>query len=285
MSLRPKRVLIMFVFFALATSATIAGFGNESASAAEPDRTCTFTSNLIEWDVADARRVHVRADSGWLATVEPPATSVSVDRDTGYFIRVKLATGERVDIPCTFKPRFRADIAASADPVCSVRESNFGPFFNSWNTMGSINLRDEDGWVAKLDKNQPLRNVAEVKDSYVVVNRNPVLGKITTACVVGRVPLLEPVYGGEKTLEPGLARVNGDWEIALRSGVDGVFAIENRATGVSRWVSTGFIEVRPSAVSADGSIFLLQDSDRPVDDIEVHLDTAAGQLTYYTVIR
>lgn len=289
MNLSLKRVLVIPVLLALAMSATIAGFGNASVSAAEVERTCTYTSafpgTLVEWDVADAKRVHVRADSGWLTMVEPPATSANVDRETGYFIRVKLTNGERVDIPCTFKPRFEASIAASAEPVCSVRESNIGPFFNSWNTIGSLNLRDEDGWVAKLDKNEPYRNVAELKDSYVVVNRNPVLGKLTTPCMLGQVPLLDAVYGGEKTREPGLAPVNGGWEVVVRSPEGGIFAIENRTTGVSRWVSTGFIEVGPTAVSADGSIFLLEDSDRPIDDVEVHLDTAAGQLTYYTVIR
>lgn len=285
-----NRLLIVPVVLALAMSAAVAGLGGESASAAEFERTCTYTTSfpgdVVEWDVPDAKRVHVRSDSGWLATVAPPATSVTVDRTTGYFIRVKLITGERVDIPCTFlppAPAFRADVAASADPVCSVRESNFGPFFSSWNTMGSINLRDENGWVAKLDKDEPYRIVDDLKDSYIVVNRNPTLGKIVTSCVVGEVPMLEAVYGGVKTREPGLAPVNGDWEIVRRSSPEAIFALENRSTGISRWVSTGFVEVRPTAISADGSIFLLEDSDRPLYAVEAHLDTAAGQLTYYDV--
>ena len=284
---QPLRALRLLLAISLILGAVVVGQGAGVAGANETERSCTYTPQspewLVEWQIEDAKRFHIRSDAGWLATVQSPATEAHVPQTTGIFVRAKLLNGDRVDIACTEKPSLPATITASAGPVCAVRTSNFGPFLDVANTMGSINLRDEDGWVAKLDKDDPSRIVPELKDSYLIVNRNPVKGRLDSTCSIGQLEEAVAVYGGTKTAEPDLQPTNGDWSIVLRDTVNGGWAIENRVTGESRWIHTGFVEVHPSKVSADGSVFELRDSDRPLLRLEVHLDTGDGELTYYSI--
>lgn len=147
---------------------------------------------------------------------------------------------------------------------------------------GSLNLRDENGWVAKLDKIEPYRGSVELKDSYVVVNRNAVQGRVDVPCTLGATANARQVWGGVKdSLTPGLAPTNGDYEVVELNRADDGYLIRNTKTGQARSINAGSDWI-PELVSADGKIVSVSDSDSG-DLYEVHLDTADGELTYYLI--
>lgn len=278
---RPVLLILALIATALSVSAGAAG-----AQADDAHGYCDETfAHKISWNIDDVKRVQVRSSLGWIATVEAPEDRYYVEtrRDTGsYYLRAKLNSGEVVEIACPSRPYLGFVVTATTDPICTVREYPLGNFLSVDNTDGSLNLRDENGWVAKMDKIEPYRGSAELKDSYVVVNRNPVQGRIDIACTIGEAANARPVWGGVKDgLTPGLAPVNGDYEVVELNRVDDAYLIRNTKTGQVRSINAG-VDWFPELVSADGKIVSVLDFDHG-DRYEVHLDTAEGQLTYYLI--
>ena len=244
-----------------------------------------ISSNQLYWSIDDVKRVQVRSSLGWIATVTAPQDSFSVEtrRASGsYFLRAKLNSGEVVDIACTKRPYLGFDVTATADPICTIREFPLGTYLSVANTDGSLNLRDENGWVANIDKTEPYRGSVEFKDSYFIANRNPVQGRIDIPCILEAPVNARQIWGGVKDgLTPGLAATNGDYEVVELNRVDDAYLIRNTKTGETRSINAGS-DWLPQLISADGTIVSVLDSDSG-DRYEVHLDTAPGQLTYYLI--
>lgn len=267
------------------TAVGAAEANDDTGSCSEP------LSHFVEWDIDDVKRVQVRSSLGWVGTVNAPTDHFSARdsarRNTGtYFVRAKLNSGEVVEISCASRPYLPLTVPAATEPACNVTETRFGPRLYVVNTSGSMNLRDENGWVGSIDKASPQKAVSSVKDTFTVINRNPVEGRIEISCTTGDRENLALAYGGEKAAEtPGLAPQSGDYELVELDFVEGDFVIRNNATGATRTINTGAgSDFYPRAVSVDGTIVTVEDAAEQ-QLFEVHLDTATGELTYYMITK
>lgn len=265
----------------------------ETADITVPE--CTWRSAVgpgsahVEWNLEGVKRVHVRAQNRWKTTVLPPASAATVDvfagDGEGYFLFVDQIDGERRRVECAFAPSFPVSVSAVDGPVCTRTELPGRPhdFIRVWNTVGSLNLRDADGWVREIDRTEPWFFEGADDGAYTVVNRNPVEGKITLDCENSDdMGYRDRVYGGElDEMLPELATIESDWIVRELSRVDDDYLVYHPRTGQAVSVSLG-VDWFIGGVSADGRSFWVYDSDNgPLERWQVRLDGPDGTLVYF----
>ena len=254
------------------------------------DGPCTFLDLghqvRVSWDLEDLKRVIVRYEDGWLATVEAPEMSVLLeDQPNGrkYFLLAKTNDGQTSRVECVQVseiPRLDAQLRPTAEPTCSYNE-DIGRA-TLFNYLGSANLRNEDGWVATLDELGSVFNL-DPSDSYEVVVRNPISGLATFSCGDSSFPsFTERVWGGRKaSLTPNLNLENDAFKIVEKSPF-GYFSLVNKETGAALDLRTG-PDWRISGVSPDGKTILAVDTDHSEYDYEIQLSDDLTTLTYFQV--
>jgi len=240
----------------------------------------------VSWDIADLKRVNVRDDNGWMATVDAPETTVTIDRgDQGdVYILAKTQDGntERFDCDQVIdEPFLQAKFAVTDGPTCVERSEISGRLW-ILNTFGSLNLRDSDGWVKKLgDSERPL---VPAGDSYSVVVRNPISGTETLQCTSGAPTFVEKIWGGQKaSLTPNLLMEHPGFKIEdVPTTADYTGdKLVNKTTGKALDISTGD-EWAVTGVSSDGTILLVTDF-RTGEYYELHLSNDSTSFTYFRI--
>ena len=246
----------------------------------------TVSSIRVSWDIADLKRVNVRDDNGWMATVDAPETTVTIDRgDQGdVYILAKTQDGntERFDCDQVIdEPFLQAKFAVTDGPTCVERSEISGRLW-ILNTFGSLNLRDSDGWVKKLgDSERPL---VPAGDSYSVVVRNPISGTETLQCTSGAPTFVEKIWGGQKaSLTPNLLMEHPGFKIEdVPTTADYTGdKLVNKTTGKALDISTGD-EWAVTGVSSDGTILLVTDF-RTGEYYELHLSNDSTSFTYFRI--
>lgn len=125
-------------------------------AAAADANTCSYVRDLdtgavsVSWRIDDLKRVSVRSNDGWIATLDAPVTSLELrfgePRDRTYSVVVTGNNGPRGTFTCS-------ETVVMPDTTCTWTSINVSTIRVDWDldNVKRVNVRNGDGWLATVD--------------------------------------------------------------------------------------------------------------------------------------